>query len=257
MKTIAFIVIMLFFGNNLSFGQTNADQSKDWTTFEENGKYGFRYSDYKRSGDPNVVALAPIFEYRIPYFFLKNSKYNEVVKSFDRKIECPCRTEAYEKFGITSFAIINRKGEEVISPANNHTGYHVLQPTIFALEIAYHKPPDIKGCSITIINIETKEVIAKLAPNKNGNQAIIQPKYLMRMRDFDFENSFYVNTSINKAFSEKLYALHSKEKFDYILIYPEDFNDSNTPEKVKGFSAYLLWNDGKHKLIKEEWFREL
>lgn len=188
--------------------------------------------------------------------FAEGSKYTEVQKNYNNKVECPCRKEAYEKHGITSYAIINRKGEEVISPPNNNTGYFVLQPTIFALEIGYYKDL-VTGCSINLINIETKEIIAKLPPNQDGNQTRINPQYLTKASRMDFDNLLYGSKSIKQPFAEKLKALYNKEKFDYIMIYPEDFKDSQQLNKQKGLTAYLFWSDGKHKSIQEEWLKEL
>lgn len=249
-KTIITAFLLLF--SISSFAQKKSDELRAWQTFEENGKFGYRYSDYG-----NITVTIPAkFEHK-PSDFVKGSKYTQVQKTFDTKAECPCRKEAYDKYGIKSYAIINRKGEEVISPPNNNTGYQVLQPTIFALEIGYQNSAgEVIGCSAKIINIETKEIIAELPSNQDGNQVRIQSKYLMRASSIDFDNSLFGTQLMKKTFAEKLEALYTKEKFDYILIYPEDFKDSQKFEKQKALTAYLFWNDGKHKTIQEEWLKE-
>lgn len=252
MKTKTIISVFLLLLCNLSFAQKKSDELRAWQTFEEDGKFGYRYSDYG-----NIVVTIPAkFEHRYMSSFEKDSKYTEITKSSDPKKEAPCRTEAYNKYGIISMAIIDRKGNEVITATDDNTGYHVLQPTIFALEISYMKPPDITGCKMNIINIETKEVIAELPLNSNGTEVKIQPKYLMRADRFDFDNALYHSTQLTENVNDKLSKLHAAEKFDYLLVFPDDFDDANTRDKKKGFTGYLLWKDGKYKTIREEWLKE-
>lgn len=249
-RNIPTLLIMLF--SISSFAQKKSDDLRAWQTFEENGKFGYRYSDYG-----NITVTIPAkFEHRYMSDFEKESKYAHITKSYDTKTEAPCRTEAYDKHGITSMAVIDRSGNEVISSPDNNTGYHVLQPTNFALEISYIKPPDIKGCTMKIINVETKEIIAELPLNSKGREVKIQPKYLMRADRFDFENAYYHTTELTQNVNEQLSKLHAAEKFDYLLVFPQDFDDANKRDKQKGFTAYLLWKDGKYKTISEEWLKE-
>lgn len=252
MKTKSIITAVLLLFSITSFSQKNSDDLRAWQTFEENGKFGYRFSDYGNI----TVAIPAKFEYRYMSYFEKGSKYAHVTKSIDAKAKAPCRTEAYDMYGITSMAVIDRKGNDVIASSDNNTGYYVLQPTIFALEISYIKPPNISGCAMKIINIESKEIIAELPLNSKGREVKIPLKYLMKADLFNFENALYHTTQLTENVNDQLSKLHSAEKFDYLLIFPDDFDDANKLDKQKGFTAYLLWKDGKYKTLREDWLKE-
>ena len=107
-----------------------------------------------------------------------------------------------------------------------------------------------------IINIESKEIIAELPLNTKGREVKIQPKYLMKADLFNFENALYHTTQLTENVNDQLSKLHSAEKFDYLLIFPDDFDDANKLDKQKGFTAYLLWKDGKYKTLREDCLKE-
>ena len=165
------------------------------------------------------------------WIFYKGSKYSikKVAQNNRHFSEPPCTL--YDDF--VSTAIVNRKLETVIAPANETIAYQVIQPTPFAFEYSYADTSLNRACSTKIFNIETKEFIAELSPNRSDGSIV--NNYLFQVQHLVLNHKY----ETTRKFNERIMKIHEKEKFDVVFL----------PE---GNDGYFFWSNGKYRKVSEQ-----
>ncbi len=238
--------------------ETNSRDLKEWTTFEDENsrpsKIGFKY--YDSENRTQVIKIPAKFNYHArSSSFKEGSKYTAVqVTGFTYKVS-PCK----DNVNTSDYAIINRKGDIVVSPPNNTT-YFVIQPAPFAIEFSYGEHQwgnHFRGCSAKIFNIETKEVIAELTPNYILNKYGVTSQVFVDAREkmyFPNQTKFIVNDRryASEEFVKNLQREFATGKYSVFLIYPDNTDDSSTQ-----YTGFLLGNNGNYKVLRESWLRNI
>ena len=169
--------------------------------------------------------------------FYKGSKYSikQVAINSRPHSQMPCDLGSE----IISTAIVNRKLETIIAPANETIAYKVIQPTPFAFEYSYANTSLSNACSAKIFNIETKEIIAELSVNdpyeRDGYRGRIIGGHLIQVQHIDLNHKY----EANRKFNERIMKIHEKEKFD--VVYLPEGND-----------GYFFWTNGKYRKVTKE-----
>ena len=185
--------------------------------------------------------------------FEEGAKYSILLRKEHRKVR-PCYYNTWSKDGtslISNYSIVNRKLEEIVIPSSDDIGYYILGSTPYAIEIPYNVNTSygIRGCNGKIFNIETKKIITELNNNSEYGLEINREK-MISMSTINFELSTNAGRKMPIEFTKELRQKYLTEKFDYLLVAYGDY------ENKKNAVGYLLWNDGKYKVIKENWLNQ-
>jgi len=237
---------------------TKSEDLKEWDSFKDENsrptKIGFGY--YDSENQTRVITIPAKFHYQArTSSFKEGSKYTAVQITDNTKKVSPCDDDVYT----SDYAIINRKGDIVVSPPNN-TSYFVLQPAPFAIEFSYGEHEwgnHFYACGAKIFNIETKEVIAELTPNYILNKYGVTSKIFIDAREkmyFPNQTKFIVDDRryASEEFVTNLQREFATGKYSVFLIYPDDIGDSSTQ-----YAGFLLGNDGNYKILRESWLRNI